>query len=63
MNHAICWSCHPNLDGPARCGVLPDVYEVIADTTCAVCIDLDPVPCETCQPNLFALWLAMHDDT
>ena len=62
MNHAICWSCHPNLDGPARCGTLPDVYEAIADLTCAVCIDLDTVPCETCHPNLFALWLAMHCD-
>lgn len=62
MHHAICWSCHPNLDGPARCGTLPGVVDVLANVTCAVCADLDSAPCEKCQPNLFVLWLAMDLD-
>jgi hypothetical protein len=62
VHHAVCWGCHPNLDGPARCGTLPDVVNILANVTCNVCADLDPVPCEKCQPNLFALWLAMDLD-
>ena len=60
--HSVCLKCHPNLDGPARCGTLPGVHIQGADIGCLVCLDLDGVPCEKCQPNLFALWLAMDLD-
>jgi hypothetical protein len=60
--HSVCIQCFPNMDGPARCGTLPDVHMQGGEIGCLVCIDLDGVPCETCQPSLFALWLAMNLD-
>lgn len=61
MIHAVCVKCYPELDGPARCGTPFEEPVEGDDVLCAVCMDLDSSPCERCQPDLFAVYLAYQD--
>ena len=50
IGHAVCPTCHPDLDGPALCGAT--VTDETADLICVVCLDLDHLGCTVCRDRI-----------